>query len=73
MENLLANTLKPDQTPHYVASDLGLQCLAMNLFWGFQVRMVYLVCFWTLPRWLTRTVSSDKGFNFSLSYVVAVI
>ena len=27
----LANTVDPDQTPHYVASDLGLHCLPLNL------------------------------------------
>ena len=36
---LLANRVDPDQTPHYVASDLGLHCLCMTLFTGFQVRM----------------------------------
>ena len=30
---LLANTVDPDQMPHYVASDLGLQCLPMTLLW----------------------------------------
>ena len=28
---LLANTVDPDQTPHNVASDLGLHCLPMTL------------------------------------------
>ena len=28
---LLANILDPDQTPHHVASDLGLHCLHMTL------------------------------------------
>ena len=27
MENPVANTVVPDQMPHYVASDLGLHCL----------------------------------------------
>ena len=27
---LLANTVDPNQTPHYVASDLGLHCLPMT-------------------------------------------
>ena len=36
---LLANTVDPDQTPHYVASDLGLHCLP-SPFTGFQVRSV---------------------------------
>ena len=27
----LANTVDPDQTPHYVASDLGLHCLPITL------------------------------------------
>ena len=30
MEILLANIVDPDQTPHYVASDLGLHCLPMT-------------------------------------------
>ena len=33
----LANTVDPDQTPHNVASDLGLHCLPMTLFTGFQL------------------------------------
>ena len=28
---MLAVTVYSDQTPHYVASDLGLQCLPMTL------------------------------------------
>ena len=28
---LLSNIVDPDQTPHYVASDLGLHCLPMTL------------------------------------------
>ena len=35
----VANTVDPEQTPHFVASDLGLHCLPMTLFTGFQVRM----------------------------------
>ena len=31
IENLLANTVDPDQMPHYEASDLGLHCLPMTL------------------------------------------
>ena len=31
MEILLANNVDPDQTPHYVASDLGLHCLPLTL------------------------------------------
>ena len=27
METLIANSVDPDQMPHYVASDLGLRCL----------------------------------------------
>ena len=33
MENPLANNVGPDQMPHHVASDLGLQCLLMTLKW----------------------------------------
>ena len=28
-----ANSVDPDQRPHYVASDLGLHCLPMSLSW----------------------------------------
>ena len=28
---MLANNVDPDQTPHYVASNLGLPCLLMTL------------------------------------------
>ena len=34
MENLLANNVDPDQTPHHVASDLSLHCLPLP-FYGF--------------------------------------
>ena len=30
---LLANTVDPDQRPHYLASDLGLHCLSRTLLW----------------------------------------
>ena len=30
MENLVSKQCRPDQTPHYVASDLGLHCLPMT-------------------------------------------
>ena len=33
MEILLANTVDPDQMPHHMASDLGLQCLPVTLLW----------------------------------------
>ena len=37
---MLANIIDPDQTPHCVASDLGLHCLPMTLkITGFSVRM----------------------------------
>ena len=36
---MLANNVDPDQMPHYVASDLGLYCLPLALFTGFQARM----------------------------------
>ena len=29
---LIAKNVDPNQTPHYVASDLGLHCLPMTLF-----------------------------------------
>ena len=35
---LLANTVDPDQMPHYVASDLGLHCLPIDPIKGFQIR-----------------------------------
>ena len=31
MKSLLANTVDRDQTPNYVASDLGLHCLPLTL------------------------------------------
>ena len=39
MEVLLANSVDPDQMPHYVASDLGLHCLPMTPFTGFKISM----------------------------------
>ena len=29
----MANNVEPDQTPHDVASDLGLYCLSVTLLW----------------------------------------
>ena len=37
---MLANNVDPDQTPHYVASDLGLHNLPLTFLRVFQVRMV---------------------------------
>ena len=31
---LNVNSVDPDQMPHSVASDLGLHCLPVSLFWG---------------------------------------
>ena len=36
---LLAQTVDPDQMPHYVVSDLSLHCLPMTFLTGFQIRM----------------------------------
>ena len=36
---LLANTIDPDQMPHYVVSDLGLHCFGFDPLTGFQVRI----------------------------------
>ena len=33
MSELNANSVDPDQTPRYAASDLGLHCLLMSLLW----------------------------------------
>ena len=38
MKIMSANSVDPDQTPHDVASYLGLHCLPATLFSGFQVR-----------------------------------
>ena len=42
---LLTNSADLNQTPHYVASDLGLHCLPLTLFTDFQVRMGNLIDF----------------------------
>ena len=39
MVTLLVNNVDPDQTPDYVAFDLGLHCLPVALFTDFQLRM----------------------------------
>ena len=36
---LLANSVDPDQMPHYMASDLGLNCFTYDPFTGFQKSM----------------------------------
>ena len=37
---LNANSADPDQTPHSVASDLGLHCLPMSLLWDVRYNCV---------------------------------
>ena len=32
---VLANSIDPDEMPHYAAFHLGLHCLPMYPFWGF--------------------------------------
>ena len=39
---LLAKNVDPDQTPHYVASDLGLHCLPMTLLQVSREESIYL-------------------------------
>ena len=39
VKNPLSKQYNPKQTPHNVASDLGLRCLPMTLLRGFPVRM----------------------------------
>ena len=39
MAKLFANSGDPEQTPHSVVSDLGLHCLPITLFGGFQTKM----------------------------------
>ena len=43
---LLANNVDPDQTPHFVASDLGLHCLTFDTFTGFpgKTGLISFVC-----------------------------
>ena len=41
MAKLFANNVDPDQTPHSVASDLGLHCLPITILWGLQTKMGY--------------------------------
>ena len=36
LEILVANSVNPDQTPLYVASDLGLHCLSLAILWIFR-------------------------------------
>ena len=50
------NSVDPDQTPHYVASDLGLHCLSMILF-GFPGKG------WINKKVLTILIASEKGFH----------
>ena len=40
MAKLFANSGDPDQTPHSVASDLGLHCLAITLWGVFRLKWV---------------------------------
>ena len=43
MAKLFANTEDPDQTPHSVASDLGLHCLPIILFWVSRLNSVNIL------------------------------
>ena len=42
---MLANTVDPNQMPHYVASDLGLHPLPMTFFGVSRLEWVKLQCF----------------------------
>ena len=35
-----ANSVDPDQTPHFVVSDLGPHCLPMSLLWDTRLKWV---------------------------------
>ena len=35
-----ANSLDPDQTPRFAASDLGLHCLSMSLLWDARHKLI---------------------------------
>ena len=35
-----ANSVDPDQTPRFAASDLGLHCLSMSLLWGIRLKWI---------------------------------
>ena len=40
---MLSNSLVPDQTPRFVASDMGLHCLLMSHLWdGRHIRIKHL-------------------------------
>ena len=39
---LNANSVDPDQTPHSVASDLGLYCLPMSILWDARLKYMGL-------------------------------
>ena len=40
ISELNANSEDPDQTAHSAASDLGLHCLSMSLFWDSRLKWV---------------------------------
>ena len=46
-----ANNVDPYQTPHNVASDLGLHCLPMTLFRVFLVRLCLEMCHMSCTLW----------------------
>ena len=53
---MLANNEDPGQTPHYMASDVGLHCLPMNLL-GFPIKNGLML-------WV------ERHFSYKLSWFV---
>ena len=46
-----ANSVYPDQTPRFAASDLGLHCLPMSLFWDASINGL-THCILETPKWV---------------------
>ena len=66
---MLANSVDPDQTPHNVASDLGLHCLFMSILQVFRTEeMIYDFRLWMLlPLQLSVSVSFNTNHPYDLN------
>ena len=58
---LNGNSVDPDQTPRFMASNLGLHCLPMSFLWDARHKWIKFI-----PKWaffLKNRIFSQKGIN----------
>ena len=73
---MLANNVDPDQMPHYVASDLGLHCLAMT-FYRFPgkngLSLSGFSYLYLIVSQILKCLNGSKSFNYSLPSSICLL